>query len=56
MAGQKNQAKSILGGSVEPKVDMGNGFPGPDTYSQTDQLYSIPGFVIMPDSAVVYKD
>lgn len=50
------QAKSILGGSTEPKEYLGNGVPGPQAYTQNDPNHRIPGFVIKQDTSVVLKE
>ena len=49
-------AKTMLGGSTEPKDDPGNGVPGPSAYTQNNPNVSIPGFIIKQDTTVVLKE
>ena len=39
-------AKSILGGSIEEKVQTDDGVPGPGQYNQIPKR-NVPGFVIV---------
>ena len=46
MSKRMNQARSILGGSIEDKPLKDNGVPGPGTY-MGKPITTISGFVIM---------
>lgn len=55
MKNQRYLAKSMLGGSIEPKVQTDNGVPGPGAYKQV-QLNPIKGFVIVPATNAAKRD